>query len=57
MAALDFALVGRVFVEDAVHDGGAARIGQQFTLVADQAPGRRVEYEACAADAGGRRLN
>jgi hypothetical protein len=32
-------------VEQAVHDAGAARVGQQLALVADQAARRRVEHE------------
>ena len=53
VAAGDLALMGRVFVEDAVHDGGAARVGQQFALVADKPARRSVEDEARAADARG----
>ena len=49
----NFALERRVVVEQAVHDGGAARVGQQFALVADQAAGRRVEDQALAAAARG----
>ena len=45
-------LNGRVGVEQAVHDGGAARVGQQLALVADQAARRHVEHEALAAAAG-----
>jgi hypothetical protein len=36
-------------VEQAVHDRRAARVGEQFALVADQAARRRVEDEALAA--------
>ncbi|EGE56060.1 hypothetical protein RHECNPAF_750018 [Rhizobium etli CNPAF512] len=47
-AAADLALVGLVAVEQAVHDRRAARVGQQFRLVADQAAGRRIEHQTDA---------
>jgi hypothetical protein len=56
-AALDVALVGRVAVEQAVHDRGAAGVGQQFALIADQAAGRRVEHQTQAVAAGGAHLD
>src|SRR5450755_1887572 len=56
-AALDVALVGRVIVEQAVHDGGAAGVGQQFALIADQATGRRVEHQPLPVTAGGTHLD
>ena len=56
-AAGDLALERRVVVEQAVHDGGAARVGQQLALVADQAAGRHVEHQALAAAARGAHLH
>ena len=56
-AALDVALVGRIAVEQAVHDRGAAGVGQQFALIADQAAGRRVEHQAQTVAAGGAHLD
>ena len=50
MAPLDLALVRGVFVEDAVHDRGAARVGQQLTLITDQAACRRMENHARTTD-------
>ena len=43
-------------MEQAVHHGGAARVGQQLALVADQAARRHVEHQALAAAAGGAHL-
>ena len=40
-------------MEQAVHDRGAARIGEQFAEIADQAARRRVEHEAQAIAARG----
>ena len=40
LAAFDLALVGAVFLEQAVHDAGAARVGQEFAMIADQAARR-----------------
>src|SRR6185503_4963800 len=51
-AAGDLALVRLIGVEQAVEDRGAARVGEQFALVADEAAGRRVKDEAQAAAAG-----
>ena len=42
----------RVGVEQPVHDGGAARVGEQLALVADQAARRRVEHQPQAVAAG-----
>ena len=47
----DLALVGRVLVENAVHHGGAAGVGQQLRLVAEQAARRRIEHHAGPAAA------
>jgi hypothetical protein len=49
VAAGDFAEMRRIGMEQAVHDGRAARVGQKFRLVADQAARRRVEDDALAA--------
>ena len=51
-AAADIALVGLVAVEQAVHHGGAAGVGEKFRLVADQAACRCVEHQADAIAAG-----
>ncbi|CCV04643.1 hypothetical protein MESS2_1340046 [Mesorhizobium metallidurans STM 2683] len=56
-AARQFALVGLIGMEQPVHHGGAARIGQQFRLVADQAARRRVEDDALAVAAGRAQLD
>src|SRR6185437_377201 len=56
-AALDLALVGCIAVEQAVHDRGAAGVGEKLTLIADQAAGRRVEYEPQAVAAGRSHFN
>src|SRR6266404_4074279 len=56
-AALDIALVGRIAVEQAVDDGGAAGVGEQFALIADQAPGGRIEYQPQTMTAGGAHLD
>src|SRR5580698_8242415 len=55
--ALDFALVSRIAVEQAVHDRGAAGVGEQFALVADQAAGRCVKHQPQAIAAGGTHLD
>jgi len=49
--ASDGAAVGTVFVEDAVHHAGAARVGQEFAVVADQAARGGVEHQASLAGA------
>ena len=41
----NFALILRITIEQPVHDGGAARIRQQFTEIADEAARRRVEHK------------
>ena len=51
--ALDRALVGLVAVEDPVHHAGAAGVGQELALIADQAARRRAEGDAGLAAAGG----
>src|SRR6185312_6441990 len=55
--ALDVALVGRIAMEQAVHDRGATGIGEQFALVADQAASRRIKHQAQAVTAGGPHLD
>ncbi len=47
----------RIVMEQAVHDAGAARVGEELALIADQPAGRRVEHEALAAAAGGPHLD
>ena len=47
----DLALPLDVAVEERVHDGGAARVGQDFAAQADQAARRDMELEAHAAGA------
>ena len=37
LPALDRALIGAVFLEQAVHDAGAARVGEELAMIADQA--------------------
>src|SRR3546814_502600 len=37
LAALDIALVRAIFLEQPVHDAGAARIGQELAMIADKA--------------------
>lgn len=44
-------------MEQLVHDSRAARVGQQFRLVAEQASRRDVEHHARAAAAGGPHLH
>src|SRR5262249_9467303 len=56
LAPGDLAFVWYPAVEQAVHHGGAARIGQELALVADETPRRRVEHEPQAATAGGAHL-
>ena len=48
--------VGAVIVEQAVHDRGAAGIGEQLALVADQAARGRVEHQPHATAARGSHL-
>src|SRR3546814_5057154 len=36
LAALDRALVRTIFLEQSVHDAGAAGVGQKFAVIADQ---------------------
>src|SRR5262249_60541154 len=43
--ALDRAFVGSVRVEDLVHDAGAARIGHELAVIADERARRRQEGE------------
>ena len=43
-------------MEQAVHDAGAARVGEKLALIADQPAGRRVEDEPLTAAAGGPHL-
>ena len=50
-SAFDVALVRRVAVEQPVHDRGAARVGEQLALIADQAARRREEHEPRAMSA------
>ncbi len=47
----DFTLVRLIVVEQAVHDCRAARVGQQFRLIADQTAGRSQELQANAVAA------
>src|SRR5579883_1787320 len=54
--ALDRALIGRVAVEEPAHDAGAARVRQEFALVADEAAGRRLEDQPLLAAARGPHL-
>lgn len=42
----DLALVFRIGMEEAVHDRRPARVGQQLSLVADEAARRRMEDQA-----------
>ncbi len=56
-AAADLALVGLIIVEQPVHDGRAARVGQKLRLIADQAARGRVEDEALAVAARGAQLD
>src|SRR5690606_37424599 len=51
LAALDHALVRAIFLEQAVHDPGAARVGQEFAVIADQAARRAREGDARLAAA------
>src|SRR3546814_10933400 len=37
LAALDIALVRAIFLEQPVHDAGAARIGQEIAMIAEKA--------------------
>ena len=53
---LDRSLVRRVVAEHPVHDAGAAGIGQELAVIADQAAGRRMEHQPCLARAGGAHL-
>ena len=56
-AAGDLAAVRRVGVKQAVHHRGAARVGQQLAMIADQAARRRIEDQPHAAAAGGTHLD
>ena len=47
----DFALPLDVAVEERVHDGGAARVGEDLAAQADQAARGHVKFEAHAAGA------
>src|ERR1035438_2692408 len=47
----NFALPLDVAVEERVHDGGAARVGEDFAAQADQAAGGHMEFQAHAAGA------
>src|SRR5690606_28523244 len=51
LAALYRALVGAVAVEQAVHHAGAAGVGEELAVVADQAAARRAEGQAGLAAA------
>ena len=42
LAALDRALVRAVSLEQAVHDAGAARVGEELAVIADQAAAGRA---------------
>src|SRR5216683_1762618 len=50
---LDRALIGRIAVEEAAHDAGAAGVAEELALIADEAAGRRVEGQALLAAARG----
>ena len=52
-AAFDRTLIGAILFEQAVHDPGAACIGQEFTVIADQAARRGREGDAGLAAARG----
>ena len=56
-AAGDRPLVGRPAVEDAVQDAGAAGVGQELAVVADQAARRDVRDDAGLAGARGLHLD
>src|SRR4029077_8230272 len=51
--ARDRPAIGTVFVKDAVHHAGAARVGQDLAVIADQAARGRVEPQPCLAGARG----
>ena len=51
LAALDRALVRAVALEQAVHDAGAAGVGEELAVIADQAAARRREDQAGLAAA------
>src|SRR3546814_20661404 len=51
LAALDRALVRTIFLEQSVHDAGAAGVGQKFAVIADQAARRAAEGDARLAAA------
>src|SRR6516164_2269012 len=44
-AAHDLAPIGTIAVEQPVHDRGAARVGEQLAVIADEAARRRQEHE------------
>ena len=56
-APADIALVRLIGMEQAVHDGRAARFGQKFRLVANEAAGRGVEHKTQAVAAGRTQLD
>ena len=56
MAAMDRALVRAVAVIQAVHDAGAAGIGQKFTVITNQAARGGQEGDARAANAKGTQI-
>ena len=51
-AAFERAFVGRIAVEHAVDDAGAARVGEEFAVIADEAARRCEEHKARLARAG-----
>src|SRR6185312_17539140 len=51
-APADIALVRGVIQEHAVHHPGAARVGEELTVIADQAARRTVEDDTGLAGAG-----
>src|SRR4029079_12763280 len=44
--SLDRALVRRIAVEQAIHDAGTARVGEELALIADEPTRRGIEHEA-----------
>src|SRR6266487_5514253 len=56
-AAGDLAAIAAIAVEQPVHDGGAAGVGQKLAVVADKAARRRVKDETHAATARGAHLD
>ena len=51
-AALNVALMRRIFVEQAVHDRRALGVGEQFALITNQTTGRCMEHQTQAIAAG-----